>query len=128
LESELSGEKGYASLKAFCDQSLRRDLTNLSIYYRLIFLVDEGLGEMENGQEISFRMAQYLHERDYFDIEQLPLFFRAMNASDADKGSKIMMNLLQHFIAKKMGYFSGKIPAALDFLSDAGEALYSLNK
>jgi len=127
LESELSGEKGYAALKTFCDQSLRQDITNMSIYYQQMILFDDDPND-ESEQEILFRMAQYLHERDYFDIEQLPMFFRVMNESDPDKGSKIVMNHLQHFIAKKMGYASGKRPAALDFLSDAETAGKSWNK
>lgn len=128
LETKLSDEKGYASLKEFCDQSLKKDLANLSIYCQRLFLFDKNSEDGKSEEDILLRMAQYLHERNYFEIEELPMIFRALNESDSDKGAKNNMIHLKHFVAKKMGYSSGKIPESLDFLSDPKMVEISWNK
>jgi hypothetical protein len=116
---ELGGESNYENLRRFLDEDFRRDLKNLTLYSWLQAVISPY--HSKASEEFIFRFGQYLNERGYFTISQLPELF-AVAASNDDRA---MMRLVQRLIAKKMGALeSDPTPQSLAFLAakDAREA------
>jgi len=115
--AELAHEAGYSELHHFLDVDFRHDLKNASDYWW------QG-GTIKNYQtnateEFGMRFSQYLLERGYFKLDELPGLVQDFNSSD----SQAMVARLQRLVARKMGVAeTNPIPASLAFL-DGGDLM-----
>jgi hypothetical protein len=111
-KSELGTEPGYANLSRFLDVDFRRDLKNVGAYWWEGNLVD---GYRTNGaEEFAVRFGQYLVERGYLQIGDIPMLFR----SATDKDDSKLSLLLQRLVARKLGVPDSRpLPASLAFLA-----------
>jgi hypothetical protein len=120
---ELGREPGYRKLRQFLDVDFRRDLKNLGAYRWEAQVVGNYITNAD--EEFMVRFGQYLCERGYFQVEELPGLFRDMNGGD----SSALWRRIQRLVARKMGASgSGPVPAALGFLADETSLETSLNK
>jgi hypothetical protein len=110
---ELRHERGYKNLRPFLDVDFRRDLKNLTLYGWL--LQTASATRAETPEEFAVRFGQYLAERGYFKMEDLPKLFRMTVDSDP----KPLMEMIQRLVAAKLGApKSGPMPPSLAFLAD----------
>ena len=110
---ELGREPGYGKLRQFLDVDFRRDLKNLSVYWwegRLTSSYKTNADE-----EFVVRFGQYLLERGYFTIGEIPALFRYVSEDDP----KPLLHQIQRLVARKMGVPDTEpVPASLAFLAD----------
>jgi hypothetical protein len=119
LEAELKDHPGFSDLKKFLDGDFRRDVKNLSLlawtFTNLATVQMENKPDEELGQELVLRASQYLLERGYFTLDELPAFVRAVQQED----SKRLLEPLKRFLASKMGVPKDQpVPKSLAFLDD----------
>ncbi|HXD00589.1 MAG TPA: hypothetical protein VN048_14700 [Verrucomicrobiae bacterium] len=112
-KSELGSQPGYGQLAQFLNTDFRRDLKNLGAYW---WQGNFTAGYSTNGaEEFMVRFGQYLVERGYLQIADMPALFR----SATDKDDSQLGLLLQRLVARKMGVpDSQPLPACLAFLAD----------
>jgi hypothetical protein len=110
---ELGREPGYDKLRQFLDVDFRRDLKNLSVYC--------WEGQLASGyktnadEEFVVRFGQYLFERGYFTIGEIPGLFSAASGDDP----QALLRRIQRLVARKMGVPETKpVPASLAFLAN----------
>jgi len=110
---ELGRERGYDKLRQFLDVDFRRDLKNLGTYW--------WEGQLASGyktnadEEFIVRFGQYLVERGYFKIGEIPGLFRAVSGDNP----QVLLHQLQRLVARKMGVPETEpVPASLAFLAD----------
>ena len=116
-ERELGHERNYRRLRHFLDLDFRGDLKNLSFYTWM--LQASVTAKRETLEEFPLRFGQYLVERGYLKVEDLPDVFRIA----ADNGPERLMLLLQRLVAEKLGVSnSGPIPSGLAILADPDAA------
>lgn len=112
-QSALGREPGYARLHQFLDVDFRRDLKNVSAYYSAGQLAGEY--STNAAEEFAVRFGQYLEERGYFKLGEVPNLFREMSGND----SSALLRRLPRLVAGKMGVPETEpVPAALAFLAD----------
>jgi hypothetical protein len=110
---ELGRERGYDKLRQFLDVDFRRDLKNLSAYCWEGQLVSTY--KTNASEEFVVRFGQYLFERGYFKIGEIPGLFRDMSGGD----SQALLRPIQRLVARKMGVPDTEpVPASLAFLAD----------
>jgi hypothetical protein len=121
IKSELSAQPGYHSLREFLETDFRKDMRNLALYFWIGGFAE---GNKSGGlEEPLVRIGQYLAERDYWSIKDLP----AVVASDRDL--KPLLVLLRRLVAAKTGVKPDQaIPDALAFLSDPDRLEKSFSK
>lgn len=119
LELELKNEPGFSELQQFLDGEFRRDVKNLS----LLTWTFTNLGTVQGGrqldekpgQEFVIRAQQYLIEREYLTLDQVPALYRAIVQDDPDR----LLNFLKRLLARKMGVPKDQpMPKGLGFLDD----------
>jgi hypothetical protein len=112
-KSELGSQPGYDKLAQFLDVDFRRDLKNLGAYW---WEGNFAAAYSTNGvEEFMVRFGQYLVERGYLRIGEMPILFR--DATDRS-GEKLDL-LLKRLVARKMGVPDSQPPPAyLGFLDD----------
>jgi hypothetical protein len=111
-KAELRREPGYDKLHQFLDVDFRRDLKNLSSYWWEGELVNSY--KTNASEEFTVRFAQYLFERGYLTISEIPGLIKDANHVPA------LLPRLQRFVARKMGVPDTEpVPASLAFLGDA---------
>jgi hypothetical protein len=110
---ELGREPGYGKLRQFLDVDFRRDLKNLSAYW--------WEGQLAGGyktnadEEFIVRFGQYLLERGYFTIGEIPALFRDASGDDP----QALLHQIQRLVARKMGVPDTEpVPASLAFLAN----------
>lgn len=121
---QIAAQPGREELLAFVRDELRRDLRNVLVY---AWLAQHAEGSRD--EEGMARIAAYLHERGYFDVDDLPSIYRAMLEIDAQDsaGEHPVFALIQRFVARRMGIADDEpIPAALHFLSGSDRVNASL--
>src|SRR5262249_37453555 len=69
-QMQFGGERGYKKLRRFLDTDFRHDLKNLSVYAWVF--QDLSAGKEERQEDIAVRFGQYLVERGYLGLEDLP--------------------------------------------------------
>jgi hypothetical protein len=110
---ELGREAGYDKLRQFLDVDFRRDLKNLGAYWWEGQLT--GSYKTNADEEFAVRFGQYLFERGYFTIEEIPGLFRAASGDDP----QALLRRIQRLVAGKMGVPETEpVPASLAFLAD----------
>jgi hypothetical protein len=112
-QMELGQEPGYDKLRQFLDVDLRRDLKNLGAY--------GWEGQLAGGyktnasEEFAVRFGQYLFERGYFTIGEIPALFREVSGNDP----QALLLRIQRLVARIMGVPETEpVPASLAFLAD----------
>jgi hypothetical protein len=114
--AELGDEPGYPQLHQFLDRDFRCDLKNASSYLWEGMLA--GNHQTNASEEFTVRFGQYLYDRGYFSLDELPFLNRIFldDSADASAASK----WLQRLIARKMGVpDSAPVPSSLNFLANA---------
>jgi hypothetical protein len=121
---ELRREEGYEKLRQFLDVDFRRDVKNLSLYGAM--WQTSLATRAEAPEEFPVRFGQYLMERGYLKVEDLPKLFR-MGVSDND--SRALSGMMQRWVAAKLGVpQSGPMPRSLAFLADPVQVSKSWEK
>ncbi len=109
--AELGREPGYDRLHRFLELDLRRDLKNLSAYWWEVQLVNSY--KTNSSEEFVVRFGQYLLERGYFSLGELPGLFRDVSGDD----SPAWQRRIQRLVARKMGVSEADpVPGSLAFL------------
>ena len=116
-------------MRAFLDSEFRRDVKNFGLYFWPLQFQKREKEEQENAwAEQAMRAAQYLSERGYFAIEDIPAITRAVNEIDTKKLPQRPYAILQRLIASKMGSKADQpIPECLSFLASEKAGSKSLN-
>jgi hypothetical protein len=124
---ELKEHPGLGRLTEFLDKKVRQDMRNLVIYTALgERLVDF---DPKATEEMGVRMFQYLAERGYFKIEQLPKLSSAWYRGQVSDAAVEIMALVQRLVARELGIDDSKpVPKELDFLADTEKAAASLSE
>ena len=122
-QMELGREPGYDKLRQFLDVDLRRDLKNLGAYC--------WEGQLASGyktnadEELTVRYGQYLLERGYFTIGEIPALFRGVSGNDP----QALLHQIQRLVVRKMGVPETEpVPASLAFLADESMMEQSFDK
>lgn len=104
----------YPQLHRFLDRDFRRDLKNFGNYW--------WEGQLANGYqtnfnaEFVFRLGQYLHERGYFRVDEVPNLLAALQGDDTPAWNR----LLTRMVARKIGIADDQpVPAALNCLTNS---------
>ena len=117
LRTELGEHPNFPKLRVFCDEKLREDLKNLSLYS---WVYDRASSEPD---EVFIRALLYLYERDYFTLDDIG----RMNAS-TDKG-EFALSYFRRMIAEKLQYGDDKkVQEELEFLQDPNTLTASINR
>ena len=95
--TQFGREHGYKKLRRFLDEDFRRDLKNAGLYFWTGQISD--LYDTNATAEFAIRIGQYLHERGYLQLSDIPELYAAVENSN---GSAIL-KLVQQFMAEKMG-------------------------
>jgi hypothetical protein len=112
-EMELGREPGYGKLRRYLDADFRRDLKNVGAYWWEGQLTDNY--KTNSSEEFVARFGQYLFERGYFRMGDVPGLYRAVSGDD----SPALLRRIQRLVADKMEVPAGDpLPAALAFLAD----------
>jgi hypothetical protein len=110
---ELGREPGYDKLRQFLDVDFRRDLKNLGAYCWAGQLASSY--KTNASEEFAVRFGQYLFERGYFTIGEIPDLFRVVSGDDP----QALLRRVQRLMARKMGVPETEpVPASLAFLAD----------
>ncbi|TWU11014.1 hypothetical protein [Allorhodopirellula heiligendammensis] len=94
---EFAGQAILARLERLIDQDIRRDLKNVSGYcwaYGMVFDMGGELG----GQRLMARVGQYLVERNYFSLADLPNMVAVFQSED----QAAMAGLLRDTVIRKL--------------------------
>lgn len=111
--SELGRKPGYGQLHEFLDVNFRHDLKNASSYCWEGQIISDR--ETNAATEFMVRFGQYLYERGYFEVGELPNLVMMFD-QDHDKA---IDQWLQRLVARKMGVPDGApIPGSLAFLGN----------
>ena len=107
LESEFGREKQFGKLKQFIDRDVRNDFKNLNVILwtsanapRMVNTDDKQAGEAMQAAGIA-RGLQYLVERDYLKVSDVPALFGAL-AGD-DDGRDAAVGTIARMLARKAG-------------------------
>jgi hypothetical protein len=121
LRQELGRHPRFKTLRTFCDGPLRRDLQNLAIYgWGPVGLANQ---KEDAWEELLIRIGQYLLERGYFSVEQVPTLMRAFENGDG------LIPLIGQMIGDKMGIDDPERHAELfGFLADSQRLEKSLGR
>lgn len=112
-QSELGRQPGYDKLHQFLDADFRRDLKNLTTYWWEGNLV--GSYNTNASEEFAVRFGQYLLERGYFTVGELPGIGAELSADN----SQASLRRIQRLVARKMGVPDTEpMPSSLAFLGD----------
>ena len=112
-QAELGREPGYGQLHQFLNVNLRHDLKNLSLYWWEGQLVSSY--KTNASEEFTIRFCQYLIERGYFTLGEIPNIFNNGSPDDPQP----LLRRIQRLVADKMGVPETEpVPAALTFLAD----------
>jgi len=110
---ELGREPGYDKLHQFLEVDFRRDLKNLSAYFWEGQLVSSY--KTNASEEFTVRFGQYLFERGYFKIGEIPALFRETAGDDP----QALLRRIQRLVARKIGVSDTEpVPASFAFLAD----------
>lgn len=116
ITAELNGEPGADRLRTFVDQSLRRDLKNITLY-SWAFQAVSAQGDVDRGPDWIVRVGQYLVERGYFKLHDLPELSRAAMAYSTGDPDRLFA-IIQRFVATRMGVQAEQpVPESLAFLA-----------
>ena len=140
---ELRRKPNYEKLRHFLDVDFRRDLRNLTLYcWENQLVSDYKTNDLEGKpgtdwlalysnssvtEEFAVRFGQYLFERGYFRVGELPPLCRALLGDEMD--AQAVRLGIQRVVARKMDVpDSAPIPRLLDILADEASLTNSFAK
>lgn len=92
-KDEVTDAATFKRVETFLDQELRHDLKNVALYcWSHAMLSDPG--EKGTMQRLGARVMQYLMERDYLSLPELPIMLRAMNSGDEAAKLEVLREIL----------------------------------
>jgi hypothetical protein len=122
-QMQLGHEPGYDKLRQFLEVDFRRDLKNLGAYWWDGQFA--GAYKTNASAEFAFRFGQYLFERGYFTLAEIPRLFADASGND----QRALLRTIQRLVARKMGAPETEpVPASLAFLADETMLENSFNK
>jgi hypothetical protein len=126
FESELGGEPSFPALRTFIHQELRGDLRSMALYGWLANAAADQRPDghqPEGGVELLVRGGQFLVDRGYLQLTDLPGLVRAVRQPDGQRLGEYAARL----VADKLGVPRDQhLPASLDFLTDPARLQASL--
>lgn len=116
--TELGREPRYDQLHQFLNVELRHDLKNLSSYWWEGQLVN--IYKTNASTEFAVRFGQYLYERGYFTLGEMPGMVGDVSFADVSGNDpKPLLRRIQRLVARKMGVPDTEpVPTSLAFLAD----------
>ena len=115
-QPEFGRERGYPKLRQFLDDDFRRDLKNAGLYFWVGQI--SALSNTNAQEEFSARLGQYLHERGYVKLSDVPEISR-IATSDGTNAAVPLLHLIQRLAMEKMGQpASDPPPKSLAVLAD----------
>jgi hypothetical protein len=112
-QTELKREPGYDKLHQFLNVDFRCDIKNLGAYWWEGELASNY--KTNASEEFTVRFGQYLFERGYFTIGEIPNMFNDTSSDDPQP----LLRRIQRLVADKMGVPETEpMPASLAFLAD----------
>ena len=112
-QSELGQDPHYPQLRTFLDTDFRHDFKNVGEYFWQWQVA--GDRQTNVAGEFIARIGEYLYEKDYFKLEEIPKLSVMMNHGGDVAASHAW---LQRLVARKMGVPDTEpLPASLDFLA-----------
>ncbi|MGE0608712.1 MAG: hypothetical protein AB7O62_16580, partial [Pirellulales bacterium] len=123
FEAEWGGEPGFAGLRKFVHEDLRKDLKNIGLH---VWLSQVAANYQPNsGPEFAMRGAHLLLDRGYIRLADLPELSRAARQQDTAR----LGRFVARFLASKMGVAEdAPLPEKLEFLADVGQIQISLER
>ncbi len=113
-KAELGAETNYPQLRKFLDEPFRKDVKNAVFYWRQAAELRQSLTNIDELNNVRF--AQYLMERGYFKLSDVPALFQMLYENDDAR----IMGFIQRLVARKMGVPDAQpVPASLAFLSNS---------
>lgn len=126
-----------AALHEFLDKELRHDLLNLVFYVKVAELTPGADDVRPDSEQLDLhrpefeplvRAGQYLLERDYLTLENLPAWSRAFQSTPPPDARRDFLQLLQNVVRKKIGLPADQpLPPSLALLGDPARLSKSLN-
>jgi tRNA-Thr(GGU) m(6)t(6)A37 methyltransferase TsaA len=118
LEFELGDNPNFEKLRVFCNEELREDAKNLTVYMWM------GNRVSENPEEDTMvRMMLYLYERDYFTLGDISSFVASTNQE------AWILSYLRRLTGKKLGYSNTEeVVEELEFLKDRNTVQQSVSR
>jgi len=112
--TEFGRERGYKKLRKFLDEDFRRDLKNAGLYFWTGRI--SALSNTNAPEEFAARFFQYLHERGYLKLSDVPGL--CLILEDGGDNSALL-HLIQRLVVEKMGIpASGPLPKSFAVLDD----------
>lgn len=110
---EFGGERHYEDLRRFLDGNFRQDVRNLSIHG---WVVGTSVATSAPApEEFAIRFAQYLSERGYFRMDEVPELARSFTTGD----ERPLLLQLQRLMAQRLKVSPSKpLPQTLAFVAD----------
>jgi hypothetical protein len=122
FRAELGEQEAFVRVRAFFDESLRKDLHNVAAYAWAAAAVEDVTATDAHHFEMLVRAGQYFVERGYLQIDEVPELVRAIEQSDRAR----LVVFLRRVLLTKLGL--PKQETAWDFLSDPDRIQESLNE
>ena len=116
LHMELGDHPNFEGLRTFCDESLREDLKNTSLY--------SWVGSRTVGipNEAFMRIALYLYERGYFTMDDIA------QLSTSTNNTEFAMSFFRQLIADKLKCPRDQATTELPFFQDPNSLIASLER
>ena len=111
LDMELGEGPNFDKLREFCDETLREDIKNLSLYSWV------GGRVSDDSDEALARIFLYLYERDYFTLDDISRFSTSTN------GEEFALSHFRRFVGDKLQLREDE---ELEFLEDPNALRASL--
>ena len=118
LEFELGDNPNFEKLRVFCNEELREDAKNLTVYMWMGNRISDSPEE-----DTMVRMLLYLYERDYFTVGDISSFVASTNQE------AWILSYIQRLTGRKLGYSNTEeIIGELEFLKDKNAAQQSVSR
>lgn len=112
-KAELGRDPGYRKLRRFLDQDFRNDLKNAGLYFWTGGI--RALSDTNALEEFTVRFYQYLFERGYVKLADLPALY-SISGDDSDSA---ILHMVRRLTMEKMGLpASGPLPTSFAVLND----------
>ena len=115
-QAEFGRERGYKKLRHFLDADFRRDLKNAGMY----FCAGEisTLSNSNAPEEFVARFSQYLYERDYVKLSDLPELSTVLS-DNSTEAEGVILRWIRRLVTEKMGLeTSAPLPQSMSVLSN----------
>ena len=120
MAAEMGDQREFPKIESFIGTEFRNDMHNLSTG-----IWQTGFETDTNEPEFWFRVGEFLIERDYFEIEQIPGLVRSFE--DGTDGPSVILESLRDRLVRQFDLAKTGIKAT-EFLASNAQAERSFNK